>query len=119
MKTFGEFINEAKEDVDQNTSLLIKAIEKNDIDEVKRLIPVSDPKANDSEALQLAALHGYAKIVMLLIPVSDPKASNSRALELAISKGYTNIAELLAPVCDPKIVKKLGFKKQKTSYLNS
>jgi len=43
------------------------------------LIPVSNPKANNSIALQCAAENGHTDIVKLLIPVSDAKADD-RAL---------------------------------------
>ena len=69
---------------------------------IKLLIPVSDPKADNSQALSLAARNGYADCVKLLIPVSDPKADNSKALSLAARNGYADCVKLLIPVSDPK-----------------
>ena len=69
---------------------------------VELLIPVSDPKAMESEALRWAAYYGHKDIVELLIPVSNPKAYNSSALRLAAYYGHKNIVELLSSVSDPK-----------------
>lgn len=69
---------------------------------VRELIPVSDPKANDSYALRWAARNGHMEVVKLLMPVSDPGASESRALAWAAEKGHAKVVELLMPVSDPK-----------------
>lgn len=58
-----------------NTHLLLKAVMNNDVDEVKRLIPISDPKEMHSMALFGAALNGHVECVKLLIPVSDVDAA--------------------------------------------
>lgn len=39
---------------------------------VETLIPVSDPKVDDSDAIQLAAKNGHLDCVRELIPFSDP-----------------------------------------------
>ena len=62
---------------------------------VKLLIPVSDPKANESYALKIASTFGHIECVKLLIPVSDPKADNSYAsicptLDLLFSPFFTS-----------------------------
>ena len=69
----------------------------------KLLIPVSNPKVNNSIALRFAAESGYIEIVKLLIPVSDPKAKDNYALRRAAEYGHTEIVKLLIPVSDPKL----------------
>lgn len=71
-------------------------------DILELLIPLSDPKANNSEALRWAAQWGHTDCVILLLPVSDPKANNSEALRRAASKGHAECVKRLIPVCDPK-----------------
>ena len=88
--------------IPHNTKLLIQAAESGDAVEVQRLIPISNPKANDSQALQCAAFDGHIKCVKLLIPVSDPKTHNSAALQMAARNGHTQCVQLLIPVSDPK-----------------
>lgn len=86
--------------IDLNTNLLIQASWNNEFDEVKRLIPISNPKADESRALRTAVLLGYIDIVELLIPVSDPK-TNNEALIKAAELGNTKLLTLLIPVSDP------------------
>lgn len=83
-----------------NTHLLLKAVMNNDVDEVKRLIPISDPKASYSVALIEAAQNGHVECVKLLIPVSDPKEMNSMALFGAALNGHVECVKLLIPVSD-------------------
>ena len=66
--------------VKHNTQRLMDASEVGDLDAVKRLIPVSDPKSKDSAALRLAARNGHLERVKLLIPVSEPKINSSDSL---------------------------------------
>ena len=86
-----------KDQIDKNTKQLIKASKKGDTEEVKRLISVSDPTMNDSEALKCSAEYGHIECVKLLIPVSDPKAEDSIALAWAAYNGHIDIVELLIP----------------------
>lgn len=86
------------QEIEANTELLIQASKNGDLEEVKRLILVSNPKARSSSALILAAHNGHIDIVKLLIPVSDPKSNNSRALEMAANKGHIECIKLLIPV---------------------
>ena len=69
---------------------------------VKLLIPVSDPKANESIALLTASNCGHAECVKLLIPVSNVKANNSQALSYAAVAGHLECVKLLIPVSNPK-----------------
>lgn len=52
----------------------------------------------------MAVLHGHTDRVELLIPLSDPKADNSKALFLAVINEYTDCIDLLWPVSDVAIV---------------
>lgn len=66
------------------------------------MIPISEPKANNSEALYRAACNGHLDCVQLLIPVSDPKAYHSYALCEAARYGHTECIRILIPVSIPK-----------------
>ena len=86
---------------EEHSALLGAAIH-GDIERMKELISVTDPKNEDSYALRLAAEHGQIECVKLLIPVSDPKAKDSDALLMAVKNGNADIIKLLIPVSDPK-----------------
>ena len=62
--------------------LLENAARAGDVLEVERLLPLSDPKANDSSALRWAAQNGHLDVVKLLLPVSAPKVNDSLAASL-------------------------------------
>lgn len=68
------------------------------VEAVQTLLPFSDPLAGDSNALATAAREGHTKIVALLIPLSDPKAKGSRALWQAADNGRLKALKLLLPV---------------------
>lgn len=91
-----------KEQTENNTTLLVKASHNGDINEVKRLVPISDPKAHSSYALLTACLYGHTEVVKLLLPVSDPMVENSYPLRAAARAGYLDIVKLLLPVSEPK-----------------
>ena len=86
----------------KNTELLFEAARDGNTEDIQRLIPISDPKNNDSMALQVAASYGHTECVKLLIPVSDPKANNSAALGWSAEYGSTEALKILIPVSDPK-----------------
>lgn len=94
--------NLTEHNIQHNTELLLQASQNGDFDEVKRLIPISDPRALHSEALWRGAHYGHTECVKLLIPVSDPKTLDSYALRLAAWKGHAECIQLLIPVSDPK-----------------
>ena len=71
------------------------------VEGLRRLLPVSDAKADDSFALWSAAKYGHAECVKLLLPVSDPKAGESYALRMAASMGHEECVRLLLPVSGP------------------
>ena len=87
--------------IDCSKALIISAVNGH-TECVKLLIPLSNPKTNDSEALRLASSSGHTECVKLLIPVSDPKAKNNYALRWASSDGYDECVNLLIPVSDAK-----------------
>ena len=87
--------------IEDNTRLLIQAAERGDAVEVQRLIPISNPKGNDSEALYVAAIYGHARCVELLIGVSDPQANGSYGLKMAARNGHTQCVKLLIPSGHP------------------
>lgn len=94
-------------DIKHNTNLLCYAAKTGNTEEVCRLIPLSDPKARDSQALKLAASNGHTECVKLLIPVSGISSealrwAGSEALRWAAYYGHTQCVELLIPVCNPK-----------------
>ena len=92
--------------IQNNTCLLIEASNLGSIDIVKKLIPVSEPKTDNSIALRCAAFYGYKEIVQLLLPVSDPKVNDSEALQRAAEFGYLDIVKILIPVSDYQLVLK-------------
>lgn len=80
---------------------LVEAAKNGDVERVRRLLPVSDPKAGKSFALRLAAVNGHEECVRLLLPGSDPKAEDSQALRLAAGNGHEECVRLLLPHSDP------------------
>lgn len=108
-----------------NDEKLRRAAFYGDAVQLKRLIPISDPKLYDSAALMYAAEQGYVECVKLLMPVSDPTVAlwvaarygwtddlkrfiqnsnpsshGNKALELAAENGHTECVKLLIPVSD-------------------
>lgn len=106
-----------QQDIETNTSLLIQASKEGHIKSVEHFIPISNPKHNNSCALQWAAANGHLECVKLLIPVSDPKAEESEAFKQAVFNGNAEIVQLLIPVSDPEannshalwVATKLGY----------
>lgn len=87
-----------KNNIQQNTNLLIEAANRGDIEGVKCLIPISNPKLNGSEALRTAAASGHSEIVKILIPVSEPQIFNNQSLTIASQNGHIECVKLLIPV---------------------
>lgn len=88
---------------EDNNTLLIKAASAGNAAEVRRLIPISDPKDIASDALAWAAARGNVQCVELLIPVSNPKAWGSEALRWAVENGRTQCMDVLYPFSDPVV----------------
>lgn len=67
---------------------------------VRLLIPVSEWRSGEPDALQAAAEHGHEECVRLLIPVSKPKIHDSHALQMAAEGGHAECVKLLIPASD-------------------
>ena len=80
----------------------IRAIQFGQIDEVKRLIPLCDPKRDQRAALWHAATIGNIECLKLLIPVCNPKAFNSLALRCALYYQNNDCVVLLHSLSDVK-----------------
>lgn len=79
-----------------NQEQLVAAAKEGNLNEVVRLIPLTDPQRDYSEALAQAARHGHVDCVQALIPVSDPHADNSFALWIAACLGHSDcVAQLI------------------------
>ena len=81
-------------------TLLLEAIEHKNVTMVERLIPLCNPKNDNSFALRAAVNHQHEEIVKLLIPVSDPASFSNEALQTAVEDGCVNLVKLLIPVSD-------------------
>lgn len=88
-------------DIEANTGLLIRAAQEGDTHEVQRLIPLSTPQEQHSQALLQAVRKQHVDCIKILIPVSNPKDYNDLFLE-AVKVGYEPSIELLMVVADPK-----------------
>jgi len=67
---------------------------------VQELIPVSNPLANDMQALRMAAQANCVECVALLLPVSDPTGDKSDVLWDACMYGATDVIACLIPVSE-------------------
>lgn len=85
----------------RNNYKLREAAGHGNTDEVRRLIPISDPKFNDSQALIWAAAYGHTECVRLLIPVSDANPEDAAPLFKSAQNGHAECVQLLLPVTDP------------------
>lgn len=94
----------------------VYAVQMGLLDDVKRLIPLCDPKQNDSEALWHAATIGDVGCLKLLIPVCNPKASNSLALQCALYYQHHDCVVLLRPLSNAK--KALRFLSEEYDHIN-
>ena len=96
-----EYIKRLFADKSHNMILLWDAAHNGNLEEVRRLIPISYCDKWNSKALINAARKGHAECVRLLIPVSDPKDYNS-ALWFASGADILECVKLLLTVADPK-----------------
>lgn len=67
---------------------------------IRLLLPLFDLKAK-SAALVWATANGHTECVKLLIVVSDPKVDNSCALQKAVGNEHQSCIDLLYPVSNP------------------
>lgn len=88
---------------DQQTleAALSHAASNNHLPIVKTLLP-SVPFEKRFEALVQAVLHNNKEIVVYLIPLCDPKGNNSRALQFAVEEKLFDIADMLYPLSNPQ-----------------
>ena len=86
----------------EHLEAMLNAARSGDIDTVRALIPVCDPRALDSVVLDTAATEGHVEIVRMLIPVSDPKANDGAALCSAAYRGHRDVVRALIPVSSPQ-----------------
>lgn len=84
---------------------LVHAAQNGQLEIVKYLIPLCDPKAKNSLALRIAVQNGWIDVVKVLMPVSDIKAEKSSALIMASGKGFVEIVKELLPHSSPKAQK--------------
>ena len=72
----------------ENTKKLIEASRNGHMEEVKKWLPISDPKANDNESLRWACDYNNQELFDVLYPVSEPE----KALEwMKIQNGENQI----------------------------
>ena len=98
------FIEQAEKDYHGRLhDLFVEACQTGQIPVIEYLLPLCDPKENESMALFWAVMGNSDQAfetVRLLIPMSNPKAKQSRALNCAASKKRYDILELLLPHSD-------------------
>ena len=75
--------------VDECTEMLQLAAQRGFLECVKRLVPISDPMADESRALLVAAAFDHEQIIELLLPHSDAPAARRTAIE----SGHIEAAE--------------------------
>lgn len=81
---------------------LVQACKDGCLDEVERLLPITDPKTQDCAPLQWAAWRGVLEIVQRLLPLSTPIPRQCAGLQMAVAQGHIEIVKLLMAVDDPK-----------------
>lgn len=85
----------SKSILQDNNEKLIDAVRFNDAEQVRKMIPISDPRYLQSHALRLAARMGHPQCLKLLIPVSDCDEFDYEALIHASIKGNVECVRLL------------------------
>lgn len=96
-----QFVRALFADKSANMVLLWKAADEGNVEEVRRLIPISYCTKWNSRPLINAARNGHTECVRLLIPVSDPRDYNT-ALWFASGSDSLECVKLLLTVADPK-----------------
>lgn len=84
-------------DIENNTERLIEAAKNGDLQEVNRLIPISDPKHNDSQALRVAISNDHMDCAQALIGVSS---DYNYALSIAAHNNQLEFLKILMPLSD-------------------
>lgn len=96
--------------METTSSLLSKAAEHGNFEDVQRLLAFSDPAEHHNFSLAMAAKNGHFECVKILIPRSDPKHKDSLALQRAARRGHKTCVGLLIPVSDPTAQNHAAFK---------
>lgn len=92
----------------EDNSALTMAATNGNIEIVRMLLPLCNPKSDGSSALYWAAVRGHLEVVKELLPHSTPKAQKSRALFAAVKNNHQGCVDLLYPVSEPyKALKEL------------
>ena len=81
--------------IGHNTQLLLEAIKNGDVNEVERLIPISEPNHENTFALRYAVERGNIECVKALIPVSE---KYDTALAAAARNNKLEYVKLLLPL---------------------
>ena len=89
-----------EDDIIDNSISLIAAARLGDINEVSRLIPISNPLYNNSQALCHAVVRKNTIMAQMLAPVSDVTLNHCEVLQVATLQQDTPMIELLYPYCD-------------------
>lgn len=95
-----QFVRALFADKHNNMLLLWEAAKQGNVDEVRRLIPISHCADWNSRPLINAVYGGHVECVRLLIPVSNPKDYN-KALWFASGRDSVECVKLLLEVADP------------------
>lgn len=80
---------------------VISAAEHNNLELLREHIPNASSDALDT-ALWVAAYYGNAQIIQELIPISNPLANDMQALRMAAQTNCVECIQLLLPVSDPQ-----------------
>ena len=85
---------------------LVKSAKAGSTDGVRlALASGANPLSKNSLALREASAMGHLEIVELLLPMSDPKADESSPLFWAVLNGQVEIVKMLIPVSDIGVVR--------------
>lgn len=109
MKTVKTFLGRGGNPLEYKSEALHQSARMGWDDIFDLLLPLSDPKAEQSRALISAAGHGHAGMVKKLLPISDTQTKNGAALYHAAAGGHAEIVELLLPHSKPKKAKSLAL----------
>ena len=85
---------------------------------VRLLLPVSDPKAQDSYALRGSALYGHVECVKLLLPVSGALCEIDGLFEAVIESGQATMAALLVEA-EPRLLDKINLSQRLAAALEN
>lgn len=70
---------------------------------VARLLPLANPRSQDSWALTMASQMGHLGVVHRLLPVSDPCGNQGEAVRLAACAGHEAVVAVLWPYVLPQV----------------